>query len=130
MLFTKAKHTRIKLYIDNTEIEEKRSTKFLGIKIDNQLPWKEHIKYCKGKMACRLYAMNSSKKYLNSKVLIMLYYTILYPCLSYGTLLWESSYKTHLKEIEFMQKKAIRAITNSAYNANTNVIFKELHVLK
>ncbi len=29
-----------------------------------------------------------------------------------------------------MQKKAIRAITNSDYNANTNVLFKALHVLK
>ncbi len=37
MLFTKAKHTRIKLYIDNMEIEEKQSTTFLGIIIDNQL---------------------------------------------------------------------------------------------
>ncbi len=29
-----------------------------------------------------------------------------------------------------MQKKVIRAIINSAYNANTNVLFNVLHVLK
>ncbi len=33
-------------------------------------------------------------------------YDILYPYLSYGILLWGSSYKTYLTEIEVMQKKS------------------------
>ncbi len=37
MFFTKWKHTKIKLFIDGTEIEEKLSTKFLGIIINSQI---------------------------------------------------------------------------------------------
>ncbi len=79
----------VTLYIDSSEIEEKQSTKLLGSIIDKQPTWKEHVKHCQSKMACILYAMNSSKKnYLNSKVLMMLYYyAILYSCLSCGILL-------------------------------------------
>ncbi len=58
ILFTKSKHIKIRLYIDNTEIEEQLSTKFLGIIINSKL-----IKYCKSKLACSLYAMNASNKY-------------------------------------------------------------------
>ncbi len=57
-------------------------------------------------------------------------YDIIFLPLIWNSTVWGSSYKTYLKEIEVMQKKAVRAITNNAYNANTNVLFKVLHVLK
>ena len=67
---------------------------------------------------------------LDRKNLAILYYTLLYPHLTYGILLWGGSYKTYLKEIEIVQKKAIRAITNSKWNAHTNQLFKQLKMLK
>ncbi len=70
--------------------------------------------------------MNDSKKYITSKVLMLIYYAMLYPYLSYGILLWGSSCKTYLHEIEVMLKTAIRAITNRAYSD----FFKVFHILK
>ncbi len=62
---------------------------------------------------------------INSKVLMMVYYAMLYPYLSYGVLLWGSCYKTYLYEIEVLQKKVIRAITNRSYNMLTLMIFSK-----
>jgi len=48
------------------------------------------------------------------------------PYLNYGTLLWG----THNAILTKIQKKAIRIISGSKYNAHTEPIFKKLHILK
>lgn len=48
------------------------------------------------------------------------------PYLSYGAILWEKCSNRLLA----LQKKAIRAITNSKYNAHTEPLFKSLRLLK
>ncbi len=42
-VFTKIKYPHIKLFLNNTEIEQKTRTKFLGIIVDESLNWKAHI---------------------------------------------------------------------------------------
>ena len=83
---------------------KRKSTKFLRIIIDNQLTWKEHIKYCKSKLACSLYAMNSSEKVLKFKSPndVILYDIISLPLIWSSTV--GSSFKIYCKEIEVMQK--------------------------
>ena len=44
--------------------------------------------------------------------------------------IWGSTYDAHLKPIEILQKKIIRLITNSAYDAHTSPLFLELNILK
>ena len=40
------------------------------------------------------------------------------------------TYKTHIKQIEVLQRKAIRAITKCNYNATTSPLFKKTKILK
>ena len=39
-----------KLYIDNNQIQQSESIKFLGVFLDENLTWKEHIKYIENKI--------------------------------------------------------------------------------
>ena len=39
-----------KLYIDNNQIQRSESIKFLGVFLDENLTWKEHIKYIENKI--------------------------------------------------------------------------------
>ena len=39
------------LYIDNNQIQRSESIKFLGVFLDENLTWKEHIKYIENKIA-------------------------------------------------------------------------------
>ena len=70
------------------------------------------------------------KTYLPRKVLIQLNYSLAYPYLSYCVNIWGSTYETHLKPIEILQKKIIRLVTNSSYDAHTTPLFRNLNVLK
>ena len=120
----------LKLQIDNTQIQRVHSTTFLGIHIDSKLQWQEHVKHVKKKLSSGLYALNSSKNTLQQSHMQTLYYSLVHPHLNYGCLLWGNTYKTHIHQLEVLQRKAIRAITNSKYNTSSSQLFKKTKILK
>ena len=98
--------------------------------MDEKLDWSEHIKNCNAKISSAFYAIHSSKKYLISDHLLMLYNALVYPYPSYGILLWGATYQTHTDKVIILQKKAIRTVAQMPYNSHTYMIFKQLHILK
>ena len=59
-----------------------------------------------------------------------LYYTMVQPYLTYGIILWGSTYQCHLKQVSILQKKAIRCINKLYYNAHTEPLFIRNKILK
>ena len=118
----------IKIGVD--VIQRTNSCKFLGIMIDDKLTWSEHISYTKSKLCRSLYAISRSKNVVPLKHLKTLYDSLIHPYISYGIVLWGSTYSSYLQKIRICQNKAIRHIYRSAYNAHTDPLFKESKILK
>ena len=133
ILFTKSNNlnnnTQL-LKLGNNDIKEVTNTKFVGIIVDDNLDWQEHIKHVSFKLSSGLYALNSVKHLVNITNMKSLYYTLIHHHLQYGNILWGSAPKTYTKRIEILQKKAIRAIANSEYNAHTTPLFKQFCIPK
>ena len=51
------------------------------------------------------------------------------PYLTYGIILWGSTYQSYLKRTVILQKKAIRCIHKAHYNAHTKPLFYASNVL-
>ena len=66
------------------------------------------------------------RKYVPNDVLITLYHTLIIPYFSYCHIIWNTSY---LNCLFIKQKKAIRIITNSKFNAHTKLLFQRLNLL-
>jgi hypothetical protein len=122
--------TCLKITIGSKQIDRMKYVKFLGIWVDEKLEWSVHVENCKAKLSSSLYALNSSKNYLSSNQLLMLYNAIVYPYLSYGVLLWGSIFKSLCNKIITMQKKAVRIIAHASYYAHTHSIFQQFKILK
>ena len=60
----------------------------------------------------------------------MLYYSLIYPYLNYCNIVWASTYKTYVCRLVILQKRIIRIINKSHFNAHTDPIFKDLGILK
>ena len=60
----------------------------------------------------------------------MLYYSLVYPYFYYCNIVWASTYKTNLRRLVILQKRIIRIINKSHFNAHTDPIFKDLGILK
>ena len=67
---------------------------------------------------------------VQTSILVSLYYALLYPFLIYGLLAWGNTYPTTLQPIFMLQKKAVRLITFSSFDAHSIPLFKKLSILK
>ena len=92
-------------------LKEKNAVKFLGAYIDNCLTWKSYINHVCKKMSKSIGVIFRSRFFLTEKTLLSLYYTLVYPYISYCSTVWTSTYPTNLNRIYLLQKRAVRAIT-------------------
>ena len=132
MIFWKRKKDRlnVKLSIDCELINEVDKTKFFGILIDNKLTWKQHIAYVSGKIARGIGMIIKARQYLNKQGLISLYYSFIYPYLTYCNHIWGTTYKTSLKRLTTLQNKAVRIISHDRWRASCDPIYKHLNIMK
>ena len=112
--------------INDSPIERVTDFNFLGLQIDQHLNWNAHIQKSSNKISRTLGVMNRLKRYLPTKILRVLYNSLILPHLQYGILSW--GFK--LSRLSKLQKRAIRVITCSKFNAHTEPLFKSLNLLK
>ncbi|MFZ2539770.1 MAG: reverse transcriptase family protein, partial [Oscillospiraceae bacterium] len=115
--------------LDNIKLSRAKTVKFLGVVIDDNLSWAGHINYIKGKMAKNVGIINRLKFRLSEATLNSLYNTLVLPYLNYGNVIWASNKPTRLKPILLLQKRLMRIITCSHYNAHTLPLFARLKQL-
>ena len=126
MVFTRKKtqSVDIKIEIDNEIISETKSSKFLGVHIDNKLNWKMHVDYVSGKIARGIGILVKARKVFRNECMINLYYAFIYPYLIYCNHIWGNTYKTTLSKLQILQNKAIRIITGSPPRTNNETLYK------
>ena len=131
MMFHRAriKTNSSKINIRDNEISRVFSTIFLGIIIDDQLKWLEHIQYIKNKVSKSVGILSKVQKYLDQQTLHNLYYTFVYPYLIYGVEIWGNACNVYLDPLVTLQKKCLRIITFSSYLEHTEPLFQNLEIL-
>ena len=119
-----------KISIRNNAIDEIKSTKYLGVIIDDKLKWTEHIQYIKNKKIFKsIGILIKIRPYLDKVTLRNLHFTFVYPYLIYCIEVWGNACDTHLDLIIKIQKKCVRVITFSNYLEPTESLFKDLKIL-
>ena len=74
--------------------------------------------------------LSRTRFYLSCKTILVLYYTLIYPYITYcNSAAWSSTYVSNLNRIYYLQKWAVRAVTNSDYRAHTAPLFSKLKIL-
>ena len=116
----------INISINGVLLDKVESFIFLGITIDNKLNWKAHQTSLALKLSRSNAVLNRLKNFLPSYILKLLYFSMFASYLNYGILCWGYSCDNIFK----LQKKCIRIISKAKYNAHTDPLFKELHILK
>ena len=77
-----------------------------------------------------LYVQNRVKYKVPKTCLLSLYYSIIYPHLSYSVVMWGSASKSLITKLILLQKRALRITDKAAYLSHTYPIFKKYRVLK
>jgi hypothetical protein len=106
-----------------------RAYKYLGIYLDEHLSFDQHVKHISNKLNKSMYCMRAAKTNLNLQGLRALYFALIHSHLSYCPSILSCLSNTNKKTLLKVQKKAIRLITKSKYNAHTAPLFLELKIL-
>jgi hypothetical protein len=96
---------QVTLKIDNTEIERATSTKFLGVIIQENLSWSNHISTIITKINKNTGILRALQYKLPTGTLLTLYNTLIYPYLQYCNIAWGSQQSCHLTKLFICQKR-------------------------
>lgn len=117
------------IILDNYTVEQLTDTKFLGLIVDSNLSWDDHIRFLSKKLSSSLYALRRMKHFCNFKTLKMIYSSIFQSHILYGLSIYGGTSKKNLEIILGLQKKAIRIMLSLKFNDSVKNYFKELGIL-
>ena len=129
MIFSKKEQKDIDINLGGTKLPKVTTTKFLGMWIDQNLNWNEHLSKLKTKIKRNLTILQICNKYLNTDTKKMMYYAQIYSHLSYGLILWGNKISnTQLTTMQKLQNKAIKLVDLSQTKIEST--YKTLEILK
>ena len=114
------------LIMNGIEIERVETFDFLGVTLDENLTWKPHTDKVPTKLFKYSGMMNKLKNYLPRYIMKALYNSLVQSHLNYAIFVWGFKCNRLVK----LQKRLVRIITCSKYNAHTDPLFKRTEILK
>ena len=104
--------------------------KYLGILIDEVLPWNKQIDDICAKLARANDIISKSCHFVPKKHVYQYIFYLFYSHILYGCLVWPYSIQHNIDRIIKLQKRSIRIVTYSEFNEHTGPLFCELKLLK
>ena len=120
------KHEVLELNIRGKELQVVQNTKYLGVKIDSSLDWKEQIKAVCVKVSRALGFLKHAKNVLPMETLRTIYTGIVEPHFRFCCSVWDCTGSTQIKQLQKLQNRAARIVTNSSYDTPSKKLLEEL----
>ena len=132
LLLSKKKSTSFKtnIMINDTPIVEKNYIKYLGVLIDNNLNWKQHIKQINIKISKGIGILAKMRYFVPQAVLRNLYNAFISPHINYAITAWGNAPKYLTNTIHTNLNKAVRIICFEDFKAKATPLFSKLKLLK
>ena len=115
--------------IGNNQIERKKAIKFLGVMLDENVNWQVHIRTVENKIAKNIGLLYRAKYLLNESSLKCIYFAYIHSYLNYANVAWASTYRTKLKAIYLLQKRAVRIVFNENNMTHSRPLLRSLNAL-
>ena len=133
LIATKPKHRtlnnaaeKLHLKIRGSELDVVNKTKYLGVHVDNSLDWKEHIKTVSTKVSRAIGFLKHAKNILPIASLKTLYSSIVEPHFRYCCSVWGCCGTTDIDQLQKLQNRAARIVTNSSFGAPSRPLIESL----
>ena len=117
-----------KLKINGSRLYPCDSVKYLGIIFDSNFNFEPHISSLCKKLAIANGVLSKTRHYVSREILLTLYFSLFHSHLSYSVNSWAVNIN-QCKRILNLQKKAVRLITFSEFDAHSLPLFTQLRIL-
>ncbi len=114
--------------INNEPLHKVTISKYLGIFIDSNLKWDDHINNMIPKISAKIGILRSLRNIVPNDTLIQIYNAIVQTNVDYGDTVYDSASKISKNRLQKLQTRAVRLITGSGPPTSRNLMFNEIKV--
>ena len=112
--------------IKDTELDTVVNTRYLGVIIDSSLDWKDHIKIISPKVSRAIGILKHARNFILQGTMKTLYTGIVEPHFRCCCSAWGCCGKIDLNQLQKLQNRAARIVTNSHYDAPRKPLFHKI----
>ena len=117
------------LCLNNSKLNRVFNTRFLGLVIDSNLSWSDHIRNLSKKLFKYVPIVYRIRNFCTRRALSLVYNCLIYSNIIYCNSVWGPSKKVATHPLVIVHKKIIRAIAGVGQLQPTAGIFQELRIL-
>jgi len=122
----KLEQSTLQLHVNSTELEQVSSHKLLGVTIDSQLTFDQHVENLCTKLSQRISMLRKIRRSLPRDQRKLYYNAMIKQTMLYASTVWTSYSAESLQRVFKLQKRAERVILNADTKANSVQLFGEL----
>ena len=113
--------------LNGSTLAHQNDIKLLGLNIDTNLNWKQHISSLCKKISPKIGLLHIFSNYLHKKQLVTIYTALIQSHFDYALSVWGSCHKTYLINLQRMQNRCAHICTNTFdYTVSSSSLIKQL----
>ena len=112
--------------IENDDIKMAEDTKYLGVKVDQQLKWSSQLASLTSKISRGIGILRYSKRYVPASTVKQMYKSLVEPHFRYFCPVWGNVGETSLTKLQKLQNRAARIVTGSRYDQSALPLIRAL----
>ena len=97
-------------------------TKSIGVYLDENLSWNEHINRLSKKIASGIGSLKRIRSFVPGTTLQFIFNSLIQPHFDYCCVVWDNCNKTLADKLQKLQNRAARILTFSSYDANADAL--------
>ena len=95
----------LELKMGNTTLERVKYIKYLGVTLDENFSWSQHITNLTSKLASSVGIISKLRYYVDTKILIQVYHALVASIIHYAITFWGATTETSLNPIRVLQNR-------------------------
>ena len=114
------------IYIGDGKVSPITSIKYLGVHVDQYLNREGHLLTIMNKVSRGIGLPRLAKRYLQLETAQMMYRRLIEPYFRYCCPIWGRESSTNLQRLQKLQNRAARIVTDSPYDAHSELLIQKL----
>ena len=98
------------IYISGERVTEVESHRVLGVTIDNNLSWSDHVHILSKQISQKVFQLSKIKHFLNTHARKQFFHAHIQSLIDYASTLWDSASANIIKPLESSYKRALKLI--------------------
>ena len=111
---------KLNLTISNQNIDQTEEHKLLGIVIDHNLCWSNHIEFLRKKLSRNIHLLYKLEPIVSHKALRIFFFSHCMTHIDYASTVWCYASKTNMKNIDYLHRRALKIMNRNAPKITNN----------